>query len=268
VRELIHRRDQTTKNGLFELVISANPKITTKGWAKILIAVASSLDLRFFHMDYNNLDDCCGYLIAAILTANKVLEVLDLEHTGVGNETAKLLLYCIKSYKLGIKTLNLMNNPINFEYLTEIHRYIPNEYGLDTSILNGFKQTESYDFHNNEAFHIEPRGVNHRNVNDIHLHDQVNIEKFISNANMINDQNLDEYSRNEYVKNLERDYNDLRQRYEKALAESRLPAKQQKNQQTETSQSEFRKYQDEIMSPYDDLRYKTHNILPFNIKSY
>jgi hypothetical protein len=88
VRELIHRRENS--NGLFELVISANPKITTKGWAKILVAVASSLDLRYFHMDYNSLDDCCGYLIVAILTANHVLEVLDLEHTGLGNETAKV----------------------------------------------------------------------------------------------------------------------------------------------------------------------------------
>ena len=70
------------------MILSSNPKITPRGWSKILIAVAASADLRYFHIDYNNLDDCCGFLIAAILSANHTLEILDLEHTGLGNDTA------------------------------------------------------------------------------------------------------------------------------------------------------------------------------------
>ena len=86
MRELIHRRKHI--KGLSELVISANSQITPIGLTGILIAVAASTDLRYFHMDYNKLDDCCGFLLVAILSANHSLEVLDLEHTGVGNETA------------------------------------------------------------------------------------------------------------------------------------------------------------------------------------
>jgi hypothetical protein len=188
----------------------------------------------------------------------------------------KLLIYCIKNYKLKIKTLNLMNNPINFEFLTEIHRHIPNEYGLDTSALNGFKQTQSYEDLINAELAKDPspnRRTSKSNIYDIHIRDQMNIEKFISNANMLNDQSLDEFSRTEYVKNLERDYNDLRQRYEKAIAANRLRESVTQKQANEEKQKqkhddEFKKYQEEIMNPYDDLRYKTHNILPFNIKSY
>ena len=70
------------------MIISSNPKITTYGWSKILVAVAATSDLKYFHMDYNSLDDSCGYLIVAILTSNQSLEVLDLEHTGLTNKTA------------------------------------------------------------------------------------------------------------------------------------------------------------------------------------
>jgi hypothetical protein len=171
-----------------------------------------------------------------------------------------------------------MNNPIDFDYLTEIHRYIPNEYGLDTSVLNGFKQTESYE----QIIGAEPRDESHRrrgsknNIYDIHIRDQMNVEKFISNANMLNDRTLDQFSRIEYVKNLERDYNEMRQRYEKAIAASRLQQSMNQKQaelekqQRQHEQNEFKKFQEELMNPnsYDDLRYKTHNILPFNIKSY
>lgn len=88
IRELIHRREQS--KGLYELILSANPKITPKGWTKILVAVAASASLRYFHLDYNTLDDSCGYLILAILSANHSLQVLDLEHTGLTNKTAKV----------------------------------------------------------------------------------------------------------------------------------------------------------------------------------
>ena len=39
-------------------------------------------------MDYNNLDDSCGYLICAVMSSNQNLEVLDFEHTGLSNKTA------------------------------------------------------------------------------------------------------------------------------------------------------------------------------------
>lgn len=82
------------------MIISCNPGITPFGWAKILIGVAASADLQFLHMDYNVIDDSCGYLIIAILTSNHALEVLDLEHTGISNKTALVsLFYYLISFK-------------------------------------------------------------------------------------------------------------------------------------------------------------------------
>ena len=43
--------------GISELILSSNPKITSYGWSKILIAVAVESDLKYFHIDYNSLDD-------------------------------------------------------------------------------------------------------------------------------------------------------------------------------------------------------------------
>uniref|UniRef100_A0A8C9WCE3 Leucine rich repeat containing 73 n=1 Tax=Scleropages formosus TaxID=113540 RepID=A0A8C9WCE3_SCLFO len=44
------------KSGLRELTLSANPAITTKGWARLAIAVAHSSQLRVLNLDYNPLD--------------------------------------------------------------------------------------------------------------------------------------------------------------------------------------------------------------------
>ena len=41
--------------GLRELTLSANPGITTKGWAQLAIAVAHSSQLRVLNLDYNPL---------------------------------------------------------------------------------------------------------------------------------------------------------------------------------------------------------------------
>lgn len=43
------------KSGLRELTLSANPSITTKGWARLAIAVAHSSQLRVLNLDYNPL---------------------------------------------------------------------------------------------------------------------------------------------------------------------------------------------------------------------
>jgi hypothetical protein len=86
IKELIHRKEHS--KGLYELIISSNENITPSGWSQILIAVAAAADLKYFHLDYNTLDDSCGYLIAAILTSNQSLKVIDLEHTGLTNKTA------------------------------------------------------------------------------------------------------------------------------------------------------------------------------------
>ncbi|XP_041105926.1 leucine-rich repeat-containing protein 73-like isoform X2 [Polyodon spathula] len=46
------------KSGLKELTLSANPAVTSKGWARLAIAVAHSSQLRVLNLDYNPLDVC------------------------------------------------------------------------------------------------------------------------------------------------------------------------------------------------------------------
>ena len=43
----------------------------------------------------------------------------------------KLLLYLFKHYTLKIKSLNLLNNPIDHNIINEIHKYVKNDYDLD-----------------------------------------------------------------------------------------------------------------------------------------
>lgn len=45
--------------GLRELTLSANPGISSKGWARLSIAVAHSSQLRVLNLDYNPLGNTC-----------------------------------------------------------------------------------------------------------------------------------------------------------------------------------------------------------------
>ena len=162
-----------------------------------------------------------------------------------------------------------MNNPINREYLAEIHQHVPNEYGLDTSFANGFKKTEGEANLNNTTNTVN-QAAKRGNFYDIRIRDQNKLEQFISKASKLSSRELDDFSKSEYVKALERDYNAIRQRYERAIAAGQLQELEE-NKLAETKKKEEelkKKQQEEIISPFDDLRYKAHNILPFNIKSY
>jgi hypothetical protein len=70
--------------------MSNNPSISTNGWTKILTSVANSNEMKQLYLDYNCLDENNGYFLACILCTNESLEVLDLEHTGITNKTAKV----------------------------------------------------------------------------------------------------------------------------------------------------------------------------------
>ena len=96
IRELIHRREH--KKSLTEIILSNNPKITSNGWSKILIAAASAPDLKYLYVDYNKLDDDCGYLIAAILSSNHSIQVIDLEYTALTDKTANVIYFKLKNY--------------------------------------------------------------------------------------------------------------------------------------------------------------------------
>lgn len=52
----MHR--SSTLSGLRELTLSANPGISSTGWARLAIAVAHSSQLRVLNLDYNPLGSC------------------------------------------------------------------------------------------------------------------------------------------------------------------------------------------------------------------
>lgn len=76
--------------GLLDFTISFNPNISTKGWAKFGIALAASNTLRELYVDYNSLGDYAASCILIGLTSHRKIEVLDLESTGVTDDTAQV----------------------------------------------------------------------------------------------------------------------------------------------------------------------------------
>ncbi|NP_001404655.1 leucine-rich repeat-containing protein 73 isoform 2 [Mus musculus] len=78
------------KSGLKELTLSANPGITPKGWSRLAIAVAHSSQVRVLNLDYNPLGDHVAGMLAVAVASSRTLEVLDLEGTGLTNQSAQL----------------------------------------------------------------------------------------------------------------------------------------------------------------------------------
>ncbi|CAG05115.1 unnamed protein product [Tetraodon nigroviridis] len=101
------------KSGLRELTLSANPGISSKGWARLAIAVAHSSQLRVLNLDYNPLGACFVHrpssasssplkvpassagdqiagMLAVAVASSRTLEVLDLEGTGLTNQSAQV----------------------------------------------------------------------------------------------------------------------------------------------------------------------------------
>lgn len=56
-----------------------------------MLGVVTAPNLKYLHLDFNNLDDNCGFLIASLICSNQALEVLDLEQTGIGNKTVEVM---------------------------------------------------------------------------------------------------------------------------------------------------------------------------------
>ncbi|XP_036979088.1 leucine-rich repeat-containing protein 73 isoform X2 [Acanthopagrus latus] len=110
------------KSGLRELTLSANPGISSKGWARLAIAVAHSSQLRVLNLDYNPLgtsDQIAGMLAVAV-ASSRTLEVLDLEGTGLTNQSAQVFLDMVENYPTSLRVLVLAENDISPELQQQI----------------------------------------------------------------------------------------------------------------------------------------------------
>ncbi|EHB10872.1 hypothetical protein GW7_19149, partial [Heterocephalus glaber] len=103
------------KSGLKELTLSANPGITPKGWSRLAIAVAHSSQVRVLNLDYNPLGDHVAGMLAS-----RTLEVLDLEGTGLTNQSAQTLLDMVENYPTALRSLVLAENSISPELQQQI----------------------------------------------------------------------------------------------------------------------------------------------------
>ncbi|KAG8430327.1 hypothetical protein GDO86_017979, partial [Hymenochirus boettgeri] len=108
------------KPGLRELTLSANPAITCLGWARLAIAVAHSSQVRTLNLDYNPLGDHIASMLAVCVASSRTLEVLDLEGTGLTNQSAQILLDMVQNYPTPLKSLVLSENNISTELQQQI----------------------------------------------------------------------------------------------------------------------------------------------------
>ncbi|XP_063774856.1 leucine-rich repeat-containing protein 73 isoform X1 [Pseudophryne corroboree] len=108
------------KPGLRDLTLSANPAISCSGWARLAIAVAHSSQLRTLNLDYNPLGDHIASMLAVCVASSRTLEVLDLEGTGLSNQSAQILLDMVQNYPTPLKSLVLSENKISMDLQQQI----------------------------------------------------------------------------------------------------------------------------------------------------
>ncbi|XP_048061508.1 leucine-rich repeat-containing protein 73 isoform X1 [Megalobrama amblycephala] len=108
------------KSGLKELTLSANPAISSQGWARLAIAVAHSSQLRVLNLDYNPLGDHIAGMLAVSVASSRTLEVLDLEGTGLTNQSAQIFLDMVENYPTSLRVLVLAENDISPELQQQI----------------------------------------------------------------------------------------------------------------------------------------------------
>ncbi|KAK7148126.1 hypothetical protein R3I93_012446 [Phoxinus phoxinus] len=108
------------KSGLKELTLSANPAISSQGWARLAVAVAHSSQLRVLNLDYNPLGDHIAGMLAVSVASSRTLEVLDLEGTGLTNQSAQIFLDMVENYPTSLRALVLAENDISPELQQQI----------------------------------------------------------------------------------------------------------------------------------------------------
>lgn len=108
------------KQDLTELTLTGNRNITQTGWSQLAMALSHGCRLKKLFLDYNNIGDFGAGLLSVALASSKFLQVLDLEGTNITDIGADLLCDSLESYNVTLKDLNLAENHITDEILSEI----------------------------------------------------------------------------------------------------------------------------------------------------
>ncbi|KAJ0067300.1 hypothetical protein NL108_015804 [Boleophthalmus pectinirostris] len=106
--------------GLQELSLSSNPGVSARAWTRLCVALAHSAQLRVLRLDYNPLGDRIAEMLAVAVASSRTLETLDLEGTGLSNQTGQVFLDLLLFYPVSLKVLVLAENQISPEVQTQI----------------------------------------------------------------------------------------------------------------------------------------------------
>lgn len=169
--------------------------------------------------------------------------------------------------------MNLLNNPIDKNIANQIKHLVKNEYDLNPKD-NQFIEINESDYlpkYNTKTIekkvNINPtakksntekqnhaKALYHHEL-ELKIREQLKLEEFIKNAQKYNiSRDADAL---EYQRALERDFLESRERYEKWLENDKFIREKLREKEEEEEA--------EILKPYDDFRFKTHSILPFNL---
>ncbi|XP_064622004.1 leucine-rich repeat-containing protein 73-like [Lineus longissimus] len=110
------------KSGLKELSLSGNPSITSRGWAKLFIAMSASSSMKAMYLDYNSLGNYGAGCLAVALASCKTVEIVDLECTGITEHGAQIILHLIQNFPNRLNNVNLTGNKIKARTLDKITR--------------------------------------------------------------------------------------------------------------------------------------------------
>ncbi|XP_010615979.1 leucine-rich repeat-containing protein 73 isoform X3 [Fukomys damarensis] len=141
------------EQGLKELTLSANPGITPKGWSRLAIAVAHSSQVRVLNLDYNPLGDHVAGMLAVAVASSRTLEVLDLEGTGLTNQSAQTLLDMVENYPTALRSLVLAENSISPELQQQICDLL-SEGEEEEEVAGGTGNTQEWEREREPAAHL------------------------------------------------------------------------------------------------------------------
>lgn len=82
--------------------------------------MAHSSQVRVLNLDYNPLGDHVAGMLAVAVASSRTLEVLDLEGTGLTNQSAQTLLDMVENYPTALRSLVLAENSISPELQQQI----------------------------------------------------------------------------------------------------------------------------------------------------
>ncbi|KAK7105028.1 leucine-rich repeat-containing protein 73-like [Littorina saxatilis] len=122
---------ENNRPALVELTMSANPRISGQGWARLSMAIANCTSLRMLMLDYNSLGDYGASCILVAVAAAQNMEVLDMEGCGLSEHTAQLILHLVQNHLGGLSKIVLHGNKVKKSTVDAIKTYL-RENHMDT----------------------------------------------------------------------------------------------------------------------------------------